>query len=112
MPAGTERAEIETPDGRRVTVPVLEGRAVFLGTQAGLYRLHAGVDSLLIAGNLQEPDESRCAPRRSLRVHETQASTPGPGRLGTRREIWLYLVAAALVILLTEWLGYHRRITV
>jgi hypothetical protein len=31
---------------------------------------------------------------------------------GIRREIWLYLLAAVLVVSVIEWITYHRRITV
>lgn len=112
VPAGVDRATIETPAGQRLTVPVFEGRAVLLGTQAGFYRLHAGEDHRLVAGNLSDPNESRCAPRRTLSVNGTRATPPREGRAGVRRELWLYLVAGALVILLIEWGTYHRRVTV
>jgi hypothetical protein len=29
-----------------------------------------------------------------------------------RREIWIYLLAAALIMTTIEWITYHRRITV
>jgi hypothetical protein len=32
--------------------------------------------------------------------------------VGVRRELWVYLLAGALLILLVEWWTYHRRITV
>ncbi|MBK6530464.1 MAG: hypothetical protein IPF99_12915 [Deltaproteobacteria bacterium] len=42
VPAGEREATVETPSGRRVRVPVMEGRAVFFGTEAGFHRLHSG----------------------------------------------------------------------
>lgn len=112
VPAGVERAEIETPSGRRVTAPVYEGRAVFFGTEAGMHRFHAGEEHRLIAANLSDPRESECAPQRTLEVHGARATAPRRGRAGVRRELWVYLLAGALLILLVEWWTYHRRVTV
>ena len=112
MPAGAETAQIETPSGQRTTVPVIEGRAVAAGMQAGFYRVHAGGESQIVAGNLTDPDESRCAPLARLDVNGTRGTAPIAGRIGVRREIWIYLLAAALAIILIEWFTFHRRVTV
>jgi hypothetical protein len=109
---GVDTAEIETPTGRHLRVPVIEGRAVTHGVQAGFYRLRAGDDSQIIAGNLVDPDESHCAPQPRLDVNGAIASAPVAGRVGVRREIWIYLLAAALGIIVIEWVTYHRRVTV
>jgi hypothetical protein len=112
VPAGVDRAEIETPSGRRVSAPVYEGRAVYFGTEAGLHRFRAGDERRLIAANLSDPRESECAPQRTLTVSGARATPPQRGRVGVRRELWVYLLAGALLILLVEWWTYHRRITV
>ncbi len=112
VPAGIDTAEIESPDGRRLRVPVIEGRAVTHGIEAGFYRLHAGEDTQIIAGNLVDPGESQCAPHPRLDVNGAVATAPVPGRVGVRREMWIYLLAAALGIILVEWVTYHRRVTV
>ncbi len=116
VPAGADRAVVDPPtapgDGGRFTAPVLEGRAVFLGARAGLYRVHAGGEDALVAGNLADPDESRCAPRASLTVGTVRATAPVAGRAGVRRELWIYLLGAALAVLAVEWATYHRRVTV
>ncbi len=112
VPAGVDRATVESPSGRRFTAPVFEGRAVFSGTEAGLYRVHAGDAHRLVAGNLSDPRESACAPRATLDVNGTRATAPRPGRAGTRRELWLYALAAALILLSIEWVTWHRRVTV
>lgn len=112
VPAGVDRAEIETPSGHRLTVPVYEGRAVHFGTEVGLHRLRAGETQRLLAANLHEPRESDCAPRRTLTVSGAQATAPRPGRAGLRRELWAYLLLGALAIVWIEWWTYHRRVTV
>ena len=94
-------------------MPVIEGRAVTHGVQAGFYRLHAGDDTQIIAGNLVDPDESHCAPARPCSTSTAPSrARPVAGRVGVRREIWIYLLAAALGIILIEWVTYHRRVTV
>lgn len=111
--AGVERVSVDGPGGMRLpTLPVMEGRAVMFGAVAGLYRVHAGAESVLVAGNLSDPMESQCAPRRTLDVNGTHGTPPTAGAFGVRRELWLYLLAGALAILVIEWATYHRRITV
>jgi Ca-activated chloride channel homolog len=110
--AGVERASVEPPTGPRFTASVFEGRAVFLGTDAGFYRVHAGDEHRLAAGNLVDPRESDCRPHPTLDVHGVRATAPRPGRAGVRRELWVYLLALALALLLIEWVTWHRRITV
>ncbi len=112
VPAGESEATVETPSGRRVRVPVVEGRAVFFGTEAGFHRLHAGDSHTLVAGNLMDPDESACAPRATLSVGATRATAPLPGRPGLRREWWAALLAVAALIVVAEWATWHRRVTV
>lgn len=112
VPAGETTATVESPSGRRVRVPVVEGRAVFFGTEAGFHRLHAGEGHALVAGNLMDPDESACAPRATLTVGATRATAPPPGRPGLRREWWVALLAAAALIVVVEWATWHRRVTV
>jgi hypothetical protein len=112
VPAGVERAEVEGPDGKRTSVPVIEGRAVLRGMRAGFYRVRAGNDAQIVAGNLADPEESRVAPRPFTELNGVRATAPVAGRVGVRRELWLYLLAGALAIIVLEWLTYHRRVTV
>lgn len=111
--AGAERATYDAPGAAAAqTAPVMEGRAVIFGAVAGLYRVHAGGESTLVAGNLVDPMESQCAPRRTLEVNGVRGTAPVGGSAGVRREIWIYLLAGALAILVIEWATYHRRVTV
>ncbi len=112
VPAGVERAVVEPPRGPRFTASVFEGRAVFRGAEAGFYRVHAADEHRLAAGNLSDVRESECRPRATLTVRGARATAPRPGRAGVRRELWPYLLAVALSLLLLEWITWHRRITV
>ncbi|MEZ4406431.1 MAG: VWA domain-containing protein [Polyangiales bacterium] len=112
VPAGLDRATVETPSGRRVSVPVVEGRAAYFGTEAGFHRVHAGEQHSVVAGNLSDLGESRCAPQHTLTLSGQRATAPVAGRAGVRREWWPYLLLVALLVIAIEWATYHRRVTV
>lgn len=112
VPAGAEEARIVDPDGRERSVPVVDGRAVYAGTDTGFYTLRTPGSDETFAVNLGPVDESIIEPRESLELAGTKAGTVTEARAGLRKELWLYLVAAALALLMVEWLTYHRRWTV
>jgi Ca-activated chloride channel family protein len=93
-------------------VPVHEGRAVFLGEQAGFYQLTAGEQQTQFAANLLDRSESAIAPRATLSVDGQPAGQVAGFRVGVRREIWIYLLLAVALLTALEWATYHRRLTV
>ena len=113
---GARDAELTLPDGGRRPVPVQDGHAVTFGEHAGVYQLATGTAETRVvsefAANLADLDESRILPQKTLKVAGKAAPPPEPGQGGARRELWIWLVAAALVLSLVEWVTYHRRITV
>ncbi|HEY6557272.1 MAG TPA: VWA domain-containing protein [Polyangiaceae bacterium] len=113
-PSNVDVATLTDPAGRSRKVPVKEGRAVYLGDQAGFYRLTSGErdEATSFAGNLADPEESRIAPQRELSFGRTKAASVGNFQAGMRRELWLYLLAAVLLVSVVEWITYHRRLTV
>jgi hypothetical protein len=115
-PSGAETASIESPDGSHHVVPVKDGRAVYLGQRAGFYKLVTGApgaeETSLFAANLSDPDESAIAPVPTLKVDGREAGAVLGFTVGVRREIWIYLLAAVLLVTTLEWLTYHRRLTV
>jgi hypothetical protein len=124
------QAKLKTPGGGEVFVPVHEGRAVYLGEVAGFYELSGteGSDPLAgavggagtgppltsgaFAANLLDADESSIEPAKELVVDGKKAGSLGGFEIGVRREIWIYLLLAAIVLTAIEWITYHRRITV
>jgi len=104
------------PGGASRVVPVLEGQAVFVGQNAGFYKLKAGPAGSEIetgfAANLSDLEESTIAPMDQLTVGETASGTVEGFKVGVRREIWIYLLAAAVLLTTLEWITYHRRVTV
>ena len=77
-------------------------------TSQGEYRLQAGTNDVTFCVNLLDGDESDTAPKDILTV----------GRFGevmaasytkSNRELWRWLAAAGLLVLLFEWWFYHKR---
>ena len=123
------QARLKTPGGLDVFVPVHEGRAVYLGEKAGFYELSGadGQDPLApstspaggpvattgaFAANLLDAEESAIEPARELVVDGKKAGALSAFQIGVRREIWIYLLLAAILLTAIEWITYHRRITV
>ena len=113
VPPGATSLPLRTPAGERVEAPVHDGRASYLGRHVGFYRLEPrGAAPRQLAANLANASESAIAPQRSLTVDGKPLRAPEPGRLGVRRQLWGYLVLAALLLALVEWWTYNRRVTV
>jgi Ca-activated chloride channel homolog len=121
----TGQAKLKSPGGDEVFVPVHEGRAVYLGERAGFYEL-AGAEgedpsasdgaaasgTTGFAANLLDAEESTIEPVRELVVAGKTAGAVSGFQIGVRREIWIYLLLAAVLLAAVEWITYHRRITV
>lgn len=109
-------ATLEVPSGDQVTVPIKNGRAFFLGQQAGFYTLRLGegdvAETTTFAANLSDPRESSIAPVDSLSVGPVASTEVRGFEIGVRHEYWIYLLAAVLAVTAIEWLTYHRRVTV
>jgi hypothetical protein len=118
-----QEARLKLPGGALAPIPVHEGRAVVLGQQAGFYELlptplagqapgaTAG-PTTAFAANLLDVEESSIAPRDTL-VVDGQTAGPLEGfHVGVRREVWVYLLIAAVLLTAIEWATYHRRLTV
>ncbi|MDH5493329.1 MAG: VWA domain-containing protein, partial [Myxococcales bacterium] len=79
----------------------------------GFYTLRgAGGEETVFAANLGSEVESTLEPVEQLRVGDLRAGSTSRAEAGLRREIWLYLVLFALLVLTLEWFTYHRRWTV
>jgi hypothetical protein len=115
-PLGSEQVKLVDPDARNHDLPVQDGRAVLLGQKAGFYKLQAGIGASatesMFAANLSDISESTIAPADKLVVDGNHAGEVSGFRVGVRRELWIYLLAAVIAISAIEWLTYHRRLTV
>jgi Ca-activated chloride channel family protein len=115
-PSSVDSATVTDPHGALHIVPVKEGRAVFLGEEAGFYKLSAGSGNDAVqsefAANLSDLAESRITPLTELSIGKKKAAPVNIGAPGSKRQLWVYLLAAVLGLSLIEWVTYHRRITV
>jgi hypothetical protein len=116
VPGSVDSATVIDPQGVHHTVPVKEGRAVYLGEEAGFYKLTAGSGSDAVssefAANLSDLDESRITPVAQLALGAQKAASVTFGAPGSKRELWVYLLAAVVLLSVIEWITYHRRVTV
>jgi hypothetical protein len=113
------QATLSRPDGQTEQVPVHEGRAVYLGQRAGFYALSvpsgdpgAPPITTSFAANLLDEMESTISPAEKLEVDGKAAGALGSFHVGVRREIWIYLLLAVVLLTALEWATYHRRLTV
>ncbi len=112
-PGGAEEVLVRRPDGSAWTPPPEmisgEGPLIFPETeQLGLYQVEMdGVPVGHFPVNLFNPAESALARQESITVGRAEIAPAGGDKLG-QRELWPWLAAAALVILLVEWWVYHR----
>ena len=116
VPSSVDQATVTDPFGVKHTVPVKEGRAVYLGEEAGFYKLSAGVGADAVnsefAANLSDLAESRITPSPELALGAHKAAPVSIGAPVSAREVWVYLLAAVIALSVIEWITYHRRVTV
>jgi len=128
IPVGVSfsQAQLLRPDGKSETVPVHEGRAVYLGQNAGFYEVTTeappGGDApqvVSFAANLLDVDESRIEPKADVFVDGKKAGRSEGFSVAVRiwdifglHELWIYLLFIAIILTAVEWATYHRRLTV
>jgi Ca-activated chloride channel homolog len=110
--AGGKTASLKLPGGAARTVPIKDGRAVFLGQDAGFYELKLDDGATTFAANLSDAAESSIAPADTLAVGAKKAGELEGFTVGVRRELWVYFLALVLLVTAVEWLTFHRRVTV
>jgi hypothetical protein len=106
---------VTNPAGTIVPLELKNGQAIDADTDTpGVYVVEQFQGDKLVARqryavNLFAPDESMIAPQAELKVPQTsglqQATTSE--RVG-RQELWRWLAALALIVLIAEWLVYQR----
>ncbi|NVB85748.1 MAG: VWA domain-containing protein [Kofleriaceae bacterium] len=115
---GAVDAEVTGPDGRMTHTPVIDGLATFYGSQVGYYDVEAkGPDGqtmarISLAANLASITESDIAPASELTLGGKKLQAPEAFEITRSQKLWWYFVAIAMLLIVTEWITYHRRITV
>lgn len=104
-------AQIQTPDGSTRTAEVnpAKGELVFGDTmKQGIYRVKAGTNEVAFAVNLLDAAESDTTPKAELQFGK-YAKVASTTVRRANLEIWRWIAAAALAVLMFEWWYYHRR---
>ena len=115
-PALESLSLVEVATGAQTDVPVIGGTVTIPGArQVGIRELwasgEAGEERLgRTAANLFDAGESRVAPGNPLRIADMGRVGPpvASDSLATRAEWWFPLALAALLLLLVEWILFHR----
>jgi hypothetical protein len=105
--------QIRTPGGRTIDVPAKSGKATLNDTaEPGVYEVRSGGKiTRQFAVNLFNPTESDIRPDTSPAIKIGDVTIAGDTTWeASRLEIWKYLVATGLVVMLLEWYIYIRRV--
>lgn len=110
LPQAAETAEVTMPGGAKKTIKPVDGREIVFGDTAkqGTYHLHAGTNDLAFCVNLLDAAESNTKPRAELqfgKFNKVGATEIKPAS----KELWRWIAAAAMAVLMFEWWYYHRR---
>ncbi|MFN2226678.1 MAG: VWA domain-containing protein, partial [Anaerolineae bacterium] len=111
LPPDVAEATLTRPDGSTLRLVPEGGRALLDDTAAlGPYRLSwAGQEQAGFAVNLFAPLESDLKPAETLPLPGLDAEgAKGAEAQRAQREWWRHLAWLALILLLAEWLVYHR----
>ncbi len=108
-------AAVTDLEGRDVVTWPLSDRTVFLADQPGLYTVVGeGGRRLRVAVNLASVERSSVNDSGLASGEITAASStvlvgaePGPSE-----ELWILLLFIALLLVVAEWVTYHKRLTV
>jgi Ca-activated chloride channel homolog len=99
-------AQIRTIDGKTISSEQQLGNTVFQTGEPGLYAATQGDKRIHLAVNLANPDFSEV--NRSVFKTDRNAAAQ---QYWLRRELWFYMLLAAVALISIEWFTYHRRIT-
>jgi hypothetical protein len=99
-------AEVKTLDGKTIPSQQQLGHTVFEALDPSLYTANGSDSSVHIAVNLANRTFSDV--NRSFFKND-KVTLASAGLL--RRELWFYMLLAAIVLIAAEWFTYHRRIT-
>ncbi len=112
VPGEVKSAKVTKPDGAVREIQLgNESREIVFGetTRQGIYRLKAGTNDLSFCVNVMDAFESNITPRDELPLGKFGTSVKASGSVRANKEIWRWLAAAGLFVLLFEWWFYHRR---
>ena len=109
-PAKVTEIQITGPDNFKTTIPNRgDGTAVLFdgATKVGLYAASSGNWKQGFAVSLLDKRESDIAPNDALKIGEQKQIT-GENNARANKELWGYVIIAALALLGLEWWVFHR----
>lgn len=107
VPPGVTAAEIYSPAGARMSLPVIEGHCAFSPVETGFYTLKFARSEIIIGASLADEGETELLLEGAPERIQTTASLPAFGAKG----LWTLLAALAVLGIALEWFTYNRRIT-
>jgi len=109
VPPGLAQVRLRGPDGTRSTLPVTRQTVVISDTaRSGIYQLSGKGFSRRFAVNFLNREESQLRPREQMLMGGRQVARSVAAVI-TNKELWRWLLFAALVVVSLEWYAYHRR---
>jgi hypothetical protein len=108
---GLASAQLVTPDGKTRTLATdADARELVIGDtlQQGAYQVKAGTNEVTFCVNLLDSNESHIAPRDELPIGK-YAKVTATTMKRANVELWRWIAAAGLIVLLFEWWWYHKR---
>jgi hypothetical protein len=113
-PGGVDAPITIAPDGSFVYGPVERVgvyRVRWTGSPGAMDSVVSGRNVRTYAANLADSQESQIAAREKIDVAEQQVAATGGAREGTRN-LWPWLLLAALCVMLVEWYIFNRKVYV
>lgn len=113
LPAGLSQVSITRPDGSTASLaaPPNGGIVVYDGTQlAGLYQAQVGNANYPFAVNLLDPTATSLAVHPHPELDRVAVAASDAPITRVKSNLWPDLAAVALLLLVLEWLVFHRRI--
>ena len=111
LPQQANRAQLTTPDDETRAFEIEPGGREFVvsdTSRQGVYRLRAGTNELTFCVNLMDSNESNIMPREEIVVGK-YARVSATTLKRANMELWRWIAAAGLAVLLFEWWFYHKR---
>lgn len=111
LPLQAASAQVTGPDAKTKQLPIEpNARELLFGDtfKQGIYRLKAGTNEVTFCVNLLDAAESNITPREELpfgKYGKVAATTMKRANM----ELWRWIAAAGLLVLLFEWWFYHKR---
>jgi hypothetical protein len=108
QPAAT--AEVTMPDGTKRTLAPGDAREIVFGDtgKQGIYHLRVGTNDVTFCVNLLDAAESNTKPREELEFGKFNTVSATQLRRANV-DLWRWIAAAGLAMLMFEWWYYHRR---